>query len=418
MVLYDSEGRIWKLGKVREAAKRGITVLLLACAVESFSEAQEPPQAGASIVAPTGSATTPPDGGEDWWARIGAILATSIAAYSLYLSFKKDRSQQRIEVRRLLDEARDLIGGEPGTSLILGGRSRSPEEKRKLELAARKIGEAKLLRPADVEVLRMLGVCLVEQGKTTEGLEILLETVRRHPNNGKCWDTLGKTQARSGDLKTGRRSLEKVLQLDETSVSVQNNLGWLCLEEGDPEGAVRHFRKALDEDSGCFAARQNLGAALLRQEKFQEAIAELRVAGALEPTRAGPHINLASVYAKLNRLRETIEHLEIALTLNPHKSIAHRNYGAALVNAMKTGILDEDQIVFEKAQASFQTAVDLAPNDAEAHLALGKFLAMTGRNEAAAKELQLYAKLGGEDLEALEFLRQTEATSGAEEPRS
>lgn len=111
------------------------------------------------------------------WINLG--VASAGVALSLWVFFDSRRNRRRlnaVEVRRFIDEAWDLMGGEEGTSSL---EFTAPQEPRRLELANRRLDAALELSPEDsrahealrleadhANALALLGDVLAVQGRS------------------------------------------------------------------------------------------------------------------------------------------------------------------------------------------------------------------------------------------------------------
>ena len=116
--------------------------------------------------------------------------------------------------------------------------------------------------------------------------------------------------------------------------------GIRLVEAGRPSAAISAFRRAIELDSGEAAAHHALGRALLRLDRLAEAAASLSLATTLRDDAAAYH--------------------DLAVAL-------HR------------------QDLRSEATAAYRRAVELAPELAEAHAALGELLILADEDEEAAR---------------------------------
>jgi tetratricopeptide (TPR) repeat protein len=80
---------------------------------------------------------------------------------------------------------------------------------------------------------------------------------------------------------------------------------------------------------------------------------------------------------------EAIKHFEASLKFNPRNAQAHINLGKALAMQNK----------FIEAESHFQTALDIRPNNADAHAFYGSALAARGKMPDAVKHLREAVRL-------------------------
>jgi tetratricopeptide (TPR) repeat protein len=95
-------------------------------------------------------------------------------------SHANERAIKEIEVSRLLNEAWDLMGGGPGTTLLYQFNS----EPSALELAKRKISEALVLDPQNALAHRLEGVSAESFGNFNDALAAYDRSLQLDPQSG------------------------------------------------------------------------------------------------------------------------------------------------------------------------------------------------------------------------------------------
>ena len=88
---------------------------------------------------------------------------------------------------------------------------------------------------------------------------------------------------RAGDFEQALVHYKAILQRDEMSLDVHNNIGNLYMAKGLFPDAEREFRRVVAIEPSYTAAHINLSAALYQQKRFDEAAAEARAALAIDP---------------------------------------------------------------------------------------------------------------------------------------
>lgn len=118
----------------------------------------------------------------------------------------------------------------------------------------------------------------------------------------------------------------------------------------------------------------------------------------LESLRLSPYLytyyNLGIAYYKMTYFDEAINYLKIALQLDPNYAKAHKAIGDVYI---EKGLMD-------KAIEHFQTAIRLNPNYADAHFAIGALYIANGYIEEARREFETALKIDPDHMEARRFL--------------
>jgi tetratricopeptide (TPR) repeat protein len=105
--------------------------------------------------------------------------------------------------------------------------------------------------PASEDGWILLGMCLMQQGRTDEGISTCRELTRRVPESAIYWSNLGTALRDAGELHEAEQAYQRAVELDPKFFGVLINLGYLLLESGKfPEARDTFFAAhALDPAS-------------------------------------------------------------------------------------------------------------------------------------------------------------------------
>lgn len=151
------------------------------------------------------------------------------------------------------------------------------------------------------------------------------------------------------------------------------NLGSQAWEDGKVEDALEAYRSAGQSADALY----NVGACLASLGRLPEAAEAWRASLNADPTRADAHINLANLYAGVLRDPESAQSLyERALELTPEDGQAHYNFGLFL----------DSQGKLEQAISHYQAArkLDIEQADQPLRNALAKFIGKAATEKKAA----------------------------------
>jgi tetratricopeptide (TPR) repeat protein len=235
---------------------------------------------------------------------------------------------------------------------------------------------------------------------------LLKDYVAAHPESYSAWYDLGYVyhgMGRSDDaIAAYRKSVAAKPDLFESNF----NLGLALAAAGQPD--AEHFLSAattLKPASGSTQSTKRAWMALgnvLAASKPDEAAAAFQQAAMLDPKDPEPRLLAASLLEKRHRMVEAEKEYQQALALAPDSSDAL----AALTNFYM------GQKRFADAESLLRRLVVLRPNDVAAHLQLGRMLAIAGKNDEAAAEMEAGFKLDPEDNKAARDLADLYADSG------
>lgn len=219
-------------------------------------------------------------------------------------------------------------------------------------------------------------------------------------------------QHRAGQLKLAEDGYRRVLEIDPKRAEAWHMWGILAQQIGRHDLAVERIQKAVAERPNEATFRVNLGSALKSLGRNAEAALSFESAIALAPQMAEAHNNLGATYRSLGRLDDAAVCYRRAVQIRPNYAEAHCNLGNTL----------RDQNRLDEAVASYQTALQLKSDYAEANLFLGQTLQQMRRGEALvslrrAVELQPQSALAhcalgaalldaGQTIEALTSIQQ------------
>jgi Flp pilus assembly protein TadD len=242
----------------------------------------------------------------------------------------------------------------------------------------------------------------LRSGQIQDAEAICRDLTAKNPTNSAAIHLHGLVRQRAADLEQAERLLRKSIALDARNPEFRTNLATLLRERGRLQDAEHELRAALNAAPAFKAARialartlndltrhreaeaegrtlvasdasdpiawSTLAMALRDQNRLNEAEQAYRQAIRARPTYGAAHHNLGSVLSRLDRAEEALACLDRAEALGIKGFELAFNRGRALLSAYR---LDE-------AEAAFERATTLAPNDPEAHVNLARIRFMRG----------------------------------------
>jgi hypothetical protein len=144
--------------------------------------------------------------------------------------------------------------------------------------------------------------------------------------------TLRQTMDRL-DRQRLEEAYRQVLRRRPDDAVVRARLGHLLVARGDSESAIAHLERSLAERPGRWNALHDLGVARARLGELEGARVALVAALEGNPDYAASHAALASVLVLLERSEGAVPHYRRALELRPDDAEAHNNFGFVLARA-------------------------------------------------------------------------------------
>jgi tetratricopeptide (TPR) repeat protein len=162
-----------------------------------------------------------------------------------------------------------------------------------------------------------LGTMLAEEGRVSEGIQVLQRGLRANADYADGQEELGHALLLAGRMQEAIGHCEQALQLNPDDALAHNDLALALVRLGRVRQAMEHWEQALRIRADYTEAHNNLGNALLLVGKVQEAIEHYEQVIRLQPDWAGAQYNLGNALEQAGRAREAIQHYEQALRIRP-----------------------------------------------------------------------------------------------------
>jgi Tfp pilus assembly protein PilF len=224
-------------------------------------------------------------------------------------------------------------------------------------------------------------------------------------DDGK-WVFTGDTSRVSGEVKSipdipittmaeGSATLRVVDAADAQQPAVAdkavrerwNDYGIGLLLQGHLKGAEAIFEKVTKMDPGYADGWVNVARARLQEGNLAGAEEMLRTALKIDPHLAKTHFFLGGVLKNGGRYDEAIEHLQIAAALYPRDRVVRNQLGRVFFLERR----------FDEAIAQFRRALDVDPEDLQAHYNLMLCYQGTGKTDLAERERLLYVRFKADE---------------------
>lgn len=159
-----------------------------------------------------------------------------------------------------------------------------------------------------------------------------------------------------GDHAIALTQLEAAVAASPADPESRNNLGQLLVRQGRTAEALPHFDEAVRLAAGRWAYRFNRARAYGLLNRWTDAIADYRVAAMLFPQDHATLYNLGLALLRVRDYPEAVGVLDQAVAAAPDEHEFLITLGTAYVGAAQS----------DRARATFERFLELAPNDAEA----------------------------------------------------
>jgi uncharacterized protein (TIGR02466 family) len=223
-------------------------------------------------------------------------------------------------------------------------------------------------RPQDADAVHLLGLVRRRAGDLAEAEALLRRAVAMAPQRAEVRVNLGNLLRARGALRDAEAEYRSALQREPHSRAARLALARVLNDGQAYAAAADEAGQLLREDERDAEAWVALGVARRAQGRLPEAESAYRQALALRPGYAVAQHNLGALLGQMNRAEESLERLDQAAALGVKGRELHFNRGRALIDLGR----------FDAADAALQSAVLLAPGDAETQVLLAKLRFMRG----------------------------------------
>ena len=179
------------------------------------------------------------------------------------------------------------------------------------------------------------------------------------------------------------QAAERLVSVFPESDDAMYLLGLVHNEQGNSEAAIGCWERSISMDATRADANSSLGEALLLRDQYERAEAYFRKALAIDPKLAAANFQLARTLVHQGKMQEAVMILELGADERSLPDGHYRLLGEAY-QALKD---------FRKAKASYQEALKLNPNSAEAHYGLSRVCAQLGESEKSAEHFERFSVL-------------------------
>jgi predicted O-linked N-acetylglucosamine transferase (SPINDLY family) len=203
-----------------------------------------------------------------------------------------------------------------------------------------------------------------QAGRVDEAERVYRQVLDEHPDQADAWHLLGLLTAQRGNREGARQLIRRAIELDPSADLYHVNLGSISGACGDNAEAAACLRRAIDLNPKTPpAVYVELGQALSALGETDAAIKAFDWAVKQEPTPRSL-VLLGELLQRAGRQQEALQRLREAIQMAPDLAEAHGALGVAM---QREGRLEE-------AEACYRKAIALDPELAQAYNNLGQVL--------------------------------------------
>lgn len=237
--------------------------------------------------------------------------------------------------------------------------------------------------------LYLLGYVLQRENKPRESLMVFTRAAAIRVPLANDLRIVALDYVLLDDYPDAIRWLTRATEQDPLNAAAWYDLGRSQMSQGNFVAAQHAFDRVLSLSPHDVKALNNLGLSYEAQNRTPDALKAYALAissqkGAAHPSEQ-PLLNYGNLLISLNRSAEAIAALEPAIQIAPNDAKCHEALGRAYLQAKR----------LPEAQQQFERAVSLDPSNPRLHYQLGRLYHLTGAAEKASAEFKLSGKLYG-----------------------
>ena len=259
-----------------------------------------------------------------------------------------------------------------------------------------------------------LGSALFEAERFDEGLAASRIAVEQRPDSAGALANVGRALVYFERFTEAEEHLRRAVVLDPRNTTAHQNLAEALRKQGRYAAAVESYRAVLAIDAGFALAYAGMGLALFEARRYAETLAALEQALALQPELAAPGtlpLFMGRAARELGRLDAAAGHFQRAVELDPGnvepildlatlrrgqqrdreadallaRARALRPGDPALLHTVAEALRTQGRL--EEAIAGYRAVLELDPEYAPSHAALGIALYQTRRYAAGVETM-------------------------------
>ena len=184
-------------------------------------------------------------------------------------------------------------------------------------------------------------------GKIKDAQRIYLQLSKKNSNSSNLLFLLGTTCVQLKDYQKGKEFLNKSIKLNNNFAESFNSRGIIFAEEGFSHNRYKTIDKALYLKN-YFDANLNKAVALKNISRFNEAITQLEICIKLKPNNFKIYNNLGNLFLHLKKYEKAKESYNAAIKLNQNFAEAYSNRGELLqlyFNDFEAALQDYDKAI-------------------------------------------------------------------------
>jgi tetratricopeptide (TPR) repeat protein len=239
--------------------------------------------------------------------------------------------------------------------------------------------------PSDADGHFLLGYILFRRAEMKESLSEYAEGSKYREPGALDLAAMGGDAFLLGDYPAADRWFQESLHKDPESAAVWYQMGRTKYNEKHFQEAVDAFKRCLNLEPGDARAGDFLGLSYEGLGMTSQALAAYQAAVSSGTSDPGPWLDLGTLLVETGHIDEALPNLSKALQLDPQNAQAHRELGKAYLLSNRPDL----------AQPEVEAAAAREPDNAPVHFLLAQVYRKRGLTQKADAETERFAALTG-----------------------
>ncbi|MCB0804397.1 MAG: tetratricopeptide repeat protein [Bacteroidales bacterium] len=198
-----------------------------------------------------------------------------------------------------------------------------------------------------------LGKIALDDGKYSEAVSYLKNSLRLDPDAANAWYNLGLGFEKIGQAEEAKNAYLRSVELDSTFVKGLNNLGNFYISEKQYDKALELLEKAYQVNSKHIPVLQNLGIAYYYNGEYDKAIQINLEQLEINPRDAIMYTSIGKSYMFKKEYTKAISAIQKGIELNPDLPNVYVDLGSCYYNLGQ----------YQKSIESYEKALERNPNN-------------------------------------------------------
>jgi tetratricopeptide (TPR) repeat protein len=256
------------------------------------------------------------------------------------------------------------------------------------------------------DVMRMLGLILVEMGNRNEGFSLLKKAIVQQPKDYSSLSAMGLAYALTADYEKAEEFLHKAIEINSKHPEALGRLGLVLMLQGHTDESIQRLREAVRLNPDIADLRCNLAKAYKLAGRLDDAEAQYRIAIEMDPYNSDAWYEMANILSLQKRLDNAYEAYEKAASLNPKLAGAH----------YKMGLLLAKKKNYSEAESQFKKTLRIDCDHADAYYTLAVLNEEQKKDyRTATHYYKMYLLYDSSSERAVRAIRWLERHAGADE---